>query len=123
MCRALVLRGPLVSVEEAMAEVAEAADPATLWARALADIDAELRALVLHARAVGLDGEEVEEAECAIRAPVGDSEIARLRALQFRQEAAAALATHLRAAGHASPEIAEWAEAGEDERRVRPRLA
>jgi hypothetical protein len=102
----MVLRAPLVSVDAA---VAAAADPATLWARALADVDAELRALVAHARAVGLDGDEVEEAEDALLAPVGVSELARLRALQFRGVAARALAVRLRAVGHLSAEIAEWA--------------
>jgi hypothetical protein len=94
-------------------------DPAELWRAAFADVESDLRALVLHARAAGLEGEETEEAEDASRAPVGDTEIARLRALQFRQEAAAALASHLRAAGHMSPAIAEWAEVD----RLRPRLA
>ncbi len=104
-----------------------AAAPEVLWVRALAELAAALRALVRHARSVGLEGEEVEEAEDAAAAPVGDSEVAHLRALQFRQVAASALATHLRAAGHTSALIVEWAEAedlGVDgERRMRPRLA
>jgi hypothetical protein len=107
--------------DEQTADGAEEVDPAELWRAAFADVENDLRALVLHMRAVGLHSEEAEEAECASRAPVGDTEIARLRALQFRQEAAAALASHLRAAGHASAVIAEWA--GEVDRRVRPRLA
>jgi hypothetical protein len=119
MCRALRLRVPLVSVEDA--EVAEDVDPDALWARALAELAAELLALVAHARAVGLYGEEAEEAEDAAAAPAGDTELSRLRALQFREGAARELAVQLRAAGHRSALIAEWA--GEDERRVRPRLA
>ena len=117
MCRAMVLRAPLASVEE-VAEVAEV-DP-ELWRAAFADVEGDLHALVAHARAVGLDGEEAEEAEDAAAAPVGDTEIARLRALQFRQDAAAALAALLRRAGHRSAVIDEWAV---DDRRVRPRLA
>jgi hypothetical protein len=70
---------------------------------------------------VGLYGEEAEEAEDAAVAPVGNTELSRLRGLQLRESCAQALASHLRAAGHASPLISEWA--GEDERRVRPRLA
>jgi hypothetical protein len=105
MCRALVLRAPLASVEDAE-------EPAT-WAGALADVAAELLAMVAHARAVGLYGEEAEEAEDAAAAPVGDTEAAHLRALRFRQFAARELAGVLRAAGHNSPEIAEWALATE----------
>ena len=115
----MVLRAPLASVEEAAAAAAAAA--AALWARLLAALDADLRALVAHARAVGAAAEEADEAEDASRAPVGDSELARLRALQFREEAAQELALALRAAGYASAVIARWAE--EEERRVRPRLA
>jgi hypothetical protein len=122
MCRALRLRSPLVSVEAAVGAAEAEADPATRWVRALAELAAALRALVRHARSVGLDGEEAEEAEDAAAAPVGDTEVAHLRALQFRQVAASALATRLRAAGHTSALIEEWAEA-EGERRVRPRLA
>jgi hypothetical protein len=118
MCLARALPVPLASVGEAMAvEV----DLAELWARAFADVEGDLRALVAHARAVGLYGEEAEEAEDAAAAPAGDTELSRLRALQFREGAAHALAVLLRRAGHRSPLISEWA--GEDERRVRPRLA
>ncbi len=126
MCRALRLRSPLVDVEQTAADAAAveaeaAADPEALWVRALAALAADLLALVAHARAVGLYGEDAEEAEDAAAAHVGGTELSRLRALQFREAAAQALAVHLRAAGHASPPISEWA--GEDERRVRPRLA
>jgi hypothetical protein len=102
MCRAMVLRAPLVSVEAAE-------DPATRWARALGEVAADLLALVAHARAVGLEGDEVEEAEDAAAAPVGVTELSRLRALQFRGAAARELAGVLRAAGHRSAAIAEWA--------------
>ena len=102
------------------AEMADAEAEAEMWPRALADLDADLRALVAHVRAVGAAAEEADEAEDASRAPVGDSELARLRALQFREDAAQELATALRAAGHRSALIARWAE--EEERRVRPRL-
>jgi hypothetical protein len=70
---------------------------------------------------VGLDGDEAEEAEDASLAPVGEGDAARLRALHFRQAAARELAGLLRAAGHTSALIEEWA--AEGERRVRPRLA
>jgi hypothetical protein len=106
MCRPLFLRAPLASVEDA-ADVEE--DPDTLWVRALAQLSADLLALVAHARAVGLGGEEADEAEDASRAPAGDTELSRLRALQFRQVAARELAGLLRDAGHRSAEIAEWA--------------
>jgi hypothetical protein len=119
MCRALVLRSPLVSVE-AMAEVAAEVDLAELWRAAFAEVEGDLRWLVRAARAAGLDGEEADEAEDAIRAPVGDSELSRLRGLQFRESCAAALATLLCAAGRRSTVIDEWAEG---DRRVRPRLA
>jgi hypothetical protein len=101
MCRALRLRAPLASVEDV--------EVAPTWARALAEVAADLRSMVAHARAVGLDGEEAEEAEDAAAAPVGDSELSRLRALQFRVAAARELAGVLRAAGHRSAAIAEWA--------------
>jgi hypothetical protein len=117
MCRALVLRSPLVSVEEVAAEV----DLGGLWRAAFADVEGDLRWLVRAARAVCLDSEEADEAEDAIRAPVGDSELSRLRALQFRESCAAALAALLRRAGHRSAVIDEWAVEGD--RRVRPRLA
>jgi hypothetical protein len=117
MCRALVLRSPLASVEEVAAEV----DLAELWRAAFAAVEGDLRWLVRAARAVGLEGEEVDEAEDAAAAPVGDSELSRLRALQFREDAAAALAALLRRAGHRSAVIDEWAVEGD--RRVRPRLA
>jgi hypothetical protein len=113
MCRAMVLRAPLASAEEV--EVAE--DPEELWRAAFADVEHDLRALAAHARAAGLGG---EEADRAIRAPVGVTELSWLRALQFRQDAATALATLLRRAGHRSAVISEWAV---DDRRVRPRLA
>jgi hypothetical protein len=113
MCRPLFLRAPLASVEDAAEE-----DPEVLWVRAFADLAADLLALVVHARAVGLYGEEAEEAECAAIAPVGDTELSRLRPLHFRQGAARELAGLLRAAGHTSAEIDEWAPD-----RVRPRLA
>jgi hypothetical protein len=100
MCRALRLRAPLASVEETGA--------APTWARALAEVAADLRSMVALARAVGL-AEEAEEAEDAAAAPVGDSELSRLRALQFRVAAARELAGVLRAAGYRSAAIAEWA--------------
>ena len=101
MCRALRLRAPLASVDDAV-------EPAT-WAGALADVAADLLALVALARAAGVAEEEAEEAEDAAAAPVGVTELSRLRALQFRQAAARELAGVLRAAGHMSAEIAEWA--------------
>jgi hypothetical protein len=127
----MVLRAPLASVAEADAEMAAAeaeaaTDPETLWVRAFARVEADLRALLAHARAVGVAGDAAdaaEEAEDALRAPVGATELALLRGLQFRESAAQELATALRAAGHASALIAAWAEAGDEERRVRPRLA
>jgi hypothetical protein len=121
MCRAMVLRAPLASVEDADA-VEEAVEdaPETRWVRLLTELAVALRALVQHARSVGLDGDEAEEAEDAAAAPVGDTEVAHIRALQFRQVAASALATLLRDAGHTSALIAAWAE---PDRRVRPRLA
>jgi hypothetical protein len=115
MCLSRPLPAPLASVGEVV-EV----DLAELWRAAFAEVEGDLRWLVRVARAVGLEGEEVDEAEDAIRAPVGDSELARLRGMQFREDAAAALAARLRAAGHRSAVIDEWA--AEDER-VRPRLA
>jgi hypothetical protein len=126
LCRPLFLRAPLASVEgaEGAAEVEE--EPTVLWARALAELAAALRALVAHARAVGLGGEEVEEAERALFAPVGDSELARLRALRFREGAAREQAGLLRAAGQTSALVVEWAADDMDvdaERHVRPRLA
>ena len=125
MCLARALPVPLTSVEEtaAMAAAEAAVEPAELWARAFAAVEADLRALVQAARAVGLDDEDVEEAEDAIRAPVGDTELSRLRGLQFRESSAQELAGLLRAAGHRSALIAEWAEDMEVNRRVRPRLA
>ncbi len=121
MCLARALPVPLTSVGEAMA--AEEVDLAELWAQAFAAVEADLRALVQAARAVGLDDEDVEEAEDAIRAHVGDTELSRLRGLQFCESSAQELAGLLRAAGHKSALIAEWAEADDEERRVRPRLA
>jgi hypothetical protein len=109
MCRPLFLRAPLASVEDAAEEVEEEEEPAVLWARALGEVEADLLALVARARAVGLYGDEAEEAEDAAAAPVGDTELSRLRALQFREGAARELATLLRDAGHRSAEIAEWA--------------
>jgi hypothetical protein len=105
MCRALVLRVPLVSVEDVVA----VEDPDALWVRALSDLAADLLALVAHARAVGLYGDEAEEAECAAAAPVGDTELSRLRALQFREGAARELAGLLRDARRRSAVISEWA--------------
>ena len=124
MCLALVLPTPLASAdEEVQVDVDHfALAPADMWARAFAEVEGDLRWMVTLARAVGLGGEEADEAECAIIAPVGDSELSRLRALQFRQYAARELATLLSEAGHRSAEIEEWAGPGEDERRVRQRL-
>jgi hypothetical protein len=102
MCRALRLRAPLASVEETD-------DPAVRWARALAEAAADLLAMVALARAVGVAEEEAEKAEDAAAAPVGVTELSRLRALQFRWAAARELAGVLRAAGHVSAEVAEWA--------------
>jgi hypothetical protein len=120
MCRAMVLRAPLASVEDAedVAEVEEE-DLDALWARALAEAASDLLALVAQARAAGLGGDLLAEVERAAAAPVGETEVSRLRALQFRQGAARELATLLRDAGYTSAEIAEWA----PDRRVRPRLA
>jgi hypothetical protein len=108
---------PLASVEEV---AADAVDVMELWAQAFAAVEGDLRWLLRAARAAGLGGEEADDAEDAIRAPVGDSELSRLRGMQFRESCAAALATLLRAAGHRSAVIDEWAEG---DRRVRPRLA
>jgi hypothetical protein len=104
MCRAMVLRSPLASVEEAAVAAA-----AAFWARAFAAVEGALRALVQAARAAGLAEEDVEEAEDALLAPVGDTDLSRLRGMQFRESAARELAGLLRAAGHLSAEIAEWA--------------
>ena len=130
MCRAaLRLRSPLVSVEEAVAaavwaradvEDVEVAEEEPPWLHLLAELAVSLRALVQHARSVGLDGDEAEEAEDAAAAPVGDTELAHIRALQFRQGAGSALATLLCDAGHTSALITAHAV---PERRVRPRLA
>jgi hypothetical protein len=112
------LRAPLASVEEE--EVTdEEADPEERWRAAFADVEDDLRALAAHARAAGL-GDEGAEADRAIRAPVGATELSWLRALQLRQDAAMALATLLRRAGHRSAVIAEWAAEVD---RPRPRLA
>jgi hypothetical protein len=119
MCRAMVLRAPLASVEE-VAEVEEV-DLEELWRWAFLEVEGDLRCLVTLARAVGMAGEEAAEAEDAIRAPVVHSELGRLRGLQLRKDAATALATLLGRAGHRSAVIDEWA--AEDDRRVRPRLA
>jgi hypothetical protein len=101
-------------------EDVEEAEEEPPWLRLLAELAVSLRELVQHARSVGLDGDEVEEAEDAAAAPVGDTELAHIRALQFRQGAASDLATLLRDAGHTSVLIAEHAL---PDRRVRPRLA
>ena len=93
-----------------------------VWARAFAEVDDDLRWLALLARAVGLGGVEADDAEDATSVPVGDSDAWRLRSMEIREEAATALATLLREAGHRSPVIEEWAGPGADERRVRPRL-
>ena len=122
MCLALVLPTPLASADEVQVVDHFARAPADMWARAFAEVEGDLRWMVTLARAVGLGGEEADEAEDAIIAPVGDSELSRLRGMQFREDAAAALAALLREAGHRSAEIDEWAGPGEDERRVRPRL-
>jgi hypothetical protein len=72
----MVLRAPLVALEDAEGAAEEVEEePAVLWARALAELAAALRALVRHARSVGLEGDEVEEAEDAVLAPVGDTEV------------------------------------------------
>jgi len=125
MCLALVLRAPLASAEEEVEvpledHVAQAL--ADVWARAFAEVDDDLRWLALLARAVGLGGVEADDAEDATSVPVGDSDAWRLRSMEIREEAATALATLLREAGHRSPVIEEWAGPGADERRVRPRL-
>ena len=117
MCLAMVLRAPLASVEEAVQ-----VDLADLWARAFAEVERDLRWMVFLARAFGLGGGFADEAEDAISAPVGDSELSRMRGMQIREEAAGALATLLRAAGHRSPVVEEWAQEWAEERRVRPRL-
>jgi hypothetical protein len=77
--------------------------------------------MMAHAFTVGVWGEEVVDAACALISPVGDSELSRRRALQMRYAAARGLALLLSAAGHDSAEIEEWADA--PDRRVRPRLA
>ncbi len=120
MCRAMALRAPLASVDDAVRVVAMApADPP--WVRALAHLNGGLRAMMAHAFTVGVLGEELEDAACALNSPVGDSEATRRRALQMRAAAARGLALLLLAAGHESAEIEEWSDA--PERRVRPRLA
>ena len=116
MCRALVLRAPLASVEEAQVDMAD------LWARAFAEVDDDLRWMALLARAVGLWGAEADDAEDATGVPVGESDASRMRSMGIREDAATALATLLREAGHRSPMLEEWAGPGADERRVRPRL-
>ena len=124
MCRAMVLRAPLASAEEAAevdametAEVREAP-----LVRVLAHVEFGLRVMLVHAFSVGLRGEAVEGAAFALNSPAGDREAARRRALQMRAAAARGLAQLLLAAGHDSAEIDEWGEVVED-RRVRPRLA
>ena len=91
-------------------------------ARTLEEVNDDLRWMATLARAVGLDSLETDEAEDAISAPVGDSELSRTRGLQIREEAADALAALMRATGHQSPVIEYWAGPGAYERRVRPRL-
>jgi hypothetical protein len=118
MCRAMVLRAPLASVEVAEEEVEEV-DLEELWRLAFQEVEGDLRCLVIIARAAGITG-GVAEAEDAIRSPVTHSEVGRLRGLQLRKDAATALATRLARAGRRSAVIDEWAEV---DRRVRPRLA
>jgi hypothetical protein len=124
MCRAMVLRAPLASVEE-VAEV-DAMETAEVeeapLVRVLAHVEFGLRAMMAHAFTVGVWGEELVDAACALISPVGDSEATRRRAVQMRAAAARGLAQLLLAAGHESAEIEEWGEVVED-RRVRPRLA
>ena len=115
MCHALVPRAPLATVEEARAM-------ADLWARAFAEVDDDLRWMVILARAAGLGGTEADDAEDATGVPVGESDASRMRSMGIREDAATALATLLREAGHRSPMLEEWAGPGADERRVRPRL-
>jgi hypothetical protein len=118
MCRAMVLRAPLASVEEV--EEVEEVDLDELWRLAFQEVEGDLHCLVTIARAVGITG-GVAEAEDAIRSPVTHTEIGRLRGLQLRKDAATTLATRLARAGHRSAVISEWAE-GVD-RQVRQRLA
>jgi hypothetical protein len=68
----------------------------------------DLRALVAQARAAGL-GPLTDEAEAAAAAPPGVTERDWLRLLQRQEDAACALAAHLRRAGQDSEEIADWA--------------
>jgi len=121
----MVLRAPLASAEEA-AEVVDAMETAEVeeapLVRVLAHVEFGLRAMMAHAFTVGVWGEELVDAACALISPVGDSEATRRRALQMRAAAARGLALLLLAAGQESAEIEEWGEVVED-RRVRPRLA
>jgi hypothetical protein len=79
------------------------------WAHALRELADDLAALAAQARAAGLDGPLVAEAEAVAAEEVGAAEVQRLRAHQRRQNAAMALAQRLRAAGRVSEEVAEWA--------------
>jgi hypothetical protein len=117
MCRAMVLHAPLAEVGE---EMEEPEDLDELWRLAFQEVEGDLRCLVSIARAAGVAAQEVAEAEEAIRAPVTHTEMGRLRGLQFRKDAAIALATRLARAGHRSAVIAEWAAV---DRQVRQRLA
>jgi hypothetical protein len=118
MCRALILRAPLASVEDVAEEVdamemAEVEEPPLV--RVLAHVESGLRAMMAHAFTVGVLGDELVDAAFALTSPVGGR-----RALQMRAAAARGLALLLRAAGQDSAEIDEWSDA--PERRVRPRL-
>jgi hypothetical protein len=79
------------------------------WADALRELADDLAALAAQARAAGLDGPLVAEAEAARSEEVGAAEVQRLRAHQRRHNAAMALAQRLRSAGRVSEEVAEWA--------------
>jgi integrase len=79
------------------------------WAHALRELAEDLAALTAQARAAGLDGPLVAEADRAAAEEVGAAEVQRLRAHQRRHTAAMALAQRLRAAGRVSEEVAEWA--------------
>jgi hypothetical protein len=75
----------------------------------------DLRAMAAQARAAGLGG-PLDEAEAAAAAHPGVTERDWLRLLQRQEDAACALAAHLRRAGQDSAEIADWAPDEPDER-------
>jgi hypothetical protein len=86
------------------------ADPTRdAWRRRQREMAEDLRALAAQARVAGLGGPLTDEAEAAAEAHPGVCERDWLRLLQRQEDAACALAAHLRRAGQDSAEIADWA--------------